>query len=113
MGDRLLDVYSFGRFHAKNRCGLCWDCLNQNGRCPCCCADTEACARCRGLPPQCKAKALPAPMPLVTKCVGCGGCKGKDYLQKERCVCDWRANQHSKQQLLQLTAMADNNTAAY
>jgi len=78
----ILEVLSFGDVAGSaNKCGLCWDCINNNGRCPCCCTGSEGCRRCGGMPHAGMAK-------LEKACRGsCGLCRGKDFLRGEGCVC--------------------------
>merc|ERR1712107_668452 len=72
----MLEIYGFGGLTAVTGRGLCWDCLNQNGRCPCCCADAWACLRTSLI------------SELAGNCQGgCGHCRGKDFLQQELCGC--------------------------
>lgn len=72
-----LDIYTLTSLDESTKCGLCVDCLNQNGRCPCCCMDTDACRRCD--------------TPFLgntMSCQGsCGFCEGKNALFGESCIC--------------------------
>eukprot|EP00927_Polykrikos_kofoidii_P019689 TRINITY_DN19228_c0_g1_i1.p1 TRINITY_DN19228_c0_g1~~TRINITY_DN19228_c0_g1_i1.p1 ORF type:complete len:1134 (+),score=143.14 TRINITY_DN19228_c0_g1_i1:415-3402(+) len=83
-GDDTLDVFTFGDVsNDTSKCGLCWDCLNRNGRCSCCCAKDAGCSRCAGF----QATIVSLATSLCGPAGGCGECLGTDVLRGEACAC--------------------------